>query len=145
MKRQHPENSDMFWCSDCKKYHVSDEFYVDKRWNRPQSVCKKALKKRTEIRREANYSAWLKYNRLWSKANSYKWRKSHQREAKEYSKRQWKRAIDGLSDYYIKDLLRRQGLAITGDTIEMKRQLLTKKRLIKEVMNELTGNRDQGN
>jgi hypothetical protein len=46
MKRQHPDNPDLFWCSKCKQYKAKEEFYT-KRSNRNviNGYCRECVKR----------------------------------------------------------------------------------------------------
>jgi len=48
MKRQHPDNPNLFWCPKCGTYKEREEFYIDKsRYSEISGECKKCIIERT--------------------------------------------------------------------------------------------------
>ena len=148
-RRQHPTDPNFFWCPKCKTYKARQEFYKNvKAFNAIDSRCKKCAieyqVKRNRILYQANeqhrrwriekVTNWGKENKTRYRENNnkacalYRSRGKHKVPAREYGRRQ----VATLGDTYVKGVLRAEGLIVTTDMIELKRQSLLMKRTLGE-------------
>jgi ribosomal protein L20 len=134
MKRQHPTDPNLFWCPKCKQYKPLTDKYWWKRYNKTgwsyRSPCIKCIK---DYRVE-HKDQYLEYVKKCRKHNHYKTppRPDHSRK----SHRLW---VQRMGNSYIIRLLTKSGVAINPETIELKRQAITIKRIERSMFNELTG------
>lgn len=129
MKRQHPDNPDLFWCPKCRTYKVRGEFgYARDRKQNIAAVCKLCN------------NNWGKTNKEKRKETAKKYRESHKKECKERTVA-WARAnkdrlnrkrIQGLADGYVVHCMRRSSAPVTPETIELTRQRIIMKRTLKQ-------------
>lgn len=87
MKRQHPENPDLFWCPKCQTYKARGEFYIERRdYNGISCRCKLCMRKHVKQWANSNpqrtcqlrHDQYLKHRnkRLASNRDRYKRNKS---------------------------------------------------------------------
>ena len=117
MKRQRPDNPDLFWCPVCEKYYQRNYFSS----LHDYKPCKYCLPVIATNRTEYNFSKELEYSRRYAATHKkesserYNWNKKH------------------LRDPYIKALLQTKTKTPDKETIELKRQEVIMKRTMKEL------------
>jgi len=133
MKRQHPDNPNLFWCPKCQTYKARGEFHENKSLGHGglHCPCKVCRKDESRLRR-INHKAFLKVkDREYQQKN---WGAHLNRCKKHYS-----RSITELSDWYIKQAIKHtasgSGIAsneINPAIIEIKRQQIIMKRTLRD-------------
>ena len=140
MKRQHPDNPELFWCPKCQGYKARREFGERKAskdnvdWYCKPCNCRrsmdvylssdKGLRNARERERRKTRQEYLAAMKAWRKRNPEK----HNAARKKIKAK----SISELKDRYLTEIMRRGGLSITPETIELKRQQITMKRTLKE-------------
>ena len=154
MKRQHPDNPDLFWCSKCKTYKARGEFYNNKsnthginyycrecasERNKDRVINKEKYRESDKRWRESHRKECAERSALWRSANKdyfrQYWKKRRAENPiafAENHKRNDGRARRDLFDSYIKILLNSAGVPVTPETIELKRQQIIMKRTLKQ-------------
>jgi len=143
-------------CTCCKKNKKLSDFGKDKRYNKPQTQCKKCLvikrkkyykdnplKANERLEKRKEYSIKIrkimKYKRLNNKTIFEKRDKAYYEKNKEKTKRRSQKDSENLTDKYIKKLITKitklKCDEITPELIELKRVQIQLKR---EIKNEST-------
>jgi len=116
-------------CKACK-------FIQDKEWaennrdKRSDSVRKYA--KANKVKVKAAKKKWEKSNPEKHKAIKDRWAEKYPEVKREAANKYRKKVVDKLEETYIKDKLVRQQVPITPETIELKKDIISIKRLIKK-------------
>lgn len=152
MKRQHPTDPNLFWCPKCQTYKAMGEFWKLKRHRSGlQSKCKKCQREYDDLNPLVHKKASLKYSQSHleeKKANYYanrdaflvywkKYRKLNPHKYDNLKKVYSDKSRMTLNDCYIKRVLKQNESTITTETIELKRQAITIKRIERSMINEL--------
>ena len=125
MKRQHPENPELFWCPKCRGYFKKSAFSICKaRQHGIETYCKKCC--------SARKVDWRLSSPEGKKAQSVKHYKKFKKKILERTGLNSRRNRENLNDIYVKTALNRSGVTITPETIELKRQQLTMIRTLKQ-------------
>lgn len=112
MKRQHPTDPNLFWCPKCKTYKARGEYDSCKTTRYGIGVyCKEC---RRNIRNKTEYAK----KRYWENPEQFR--------------EKARICVASLADSYIKSCLNTLEIAITPETIELKRQQIIMKRTLKE-------------
>jgi hypothetical protein len=151
MKRQHPDNPDLFWCPKCGEYHPIIHFRGHQ--------CRWCKAKYDTIYREQHAKKISERQKIYSSEHSdeavvrmREWREKNQSRAKELNyktRRSWAvRNKDKLRDleksyraelreFYINRMLRSTGIDVTPETIDLKREQIILQRELKQLKGEL--------
>lgn len=166
MKRQHPDDPNLFWCPKCQMYKAREEFSPDKRvLSGIQNICKECKNKK--IRTKYHHNIESERNKNREKARVYRekpgkremlskrslehyyrhrieiiklvkvrvkaWKKKNPEHKKKLDANYKKRCVKELRDNYVVGNMKRDGIPITPETIELKRQQIIMKRTLKQL------------
>jgi uncharacterized short protein YbdD (DUF466 family) len=161
MKRQHPDNPDLFWCPKCETYKVKDEFRVLKHRGGGGvcAMCRSCERDGARDRRKRNPDNTAEYMRKKRKNEPDKIKKAQEKyNASLKGKLKNRRHVkyynhlhcQNISDQYVKKLLSRCGYngVLTTDIVDLKREQIMMHRELgqikKEVHNGTTGKGNTG-
>ena len=140
MKRQHPDNPELFWCPKCKTYKARGEFNKRKR-NKDgiYEQCRECQRKenskisatgyhaqwRDEHRDKLRTQGRARYRKQQKKMieRSMTWQKNNPCTMHQIWNKAGKKKIENITDAYVVRLLRHTGIVdITHETIDLKRE-----------------------
>ena len=162
MKKQHPTNPNLFWCPKCKTFKEKGLFKVyNSRPHKISSYCRLCGNARQQEWNRNKYKtdpAYAKhksaYHAEWQRnkcktdpayvkhknACNVEWMRNKRKTDPAYAKRQnaliakrKKHYTSKLKDYYLKQNLKKTGLPITPEMLELKRVQISMKRTLKEI------------
>ena len=162
MKKQHPTNPNLFWCPKCKTFKEKGIFKVDNsRPHKISSYCRLcgnalyAEWKRNKLKTDPAYAKrqnactveWkrnkLKTDPAYAKRqNAYcvEWHRNKLKTDPAYVNKEkfrktkvCKHSVSELKDSYLKQRLKKIGLPITPEMLELKRVQISMKRTLKEI------------
>jgi hypothetical protein len=149
MKRQHPDNPELFWCPKCEGYKERGEFYKAIRSKHGiTSYCKNHVDAAANIRKKENRTAESERRKRWRTDNSQReirtreayygtdyWKKYRvrYREAnRDIANERRREGIANVTDKYVRVKLKQADIAVTPASINLKRQQIIMKRTLKE-------------
>jgi hypothetical protein len=157
------QNGTLWWCPKCELFKERNEFYeVNPSKSSPHGItgtCKKCCGETSSAWKHRNKSKAKTYDRV-SKGRRHDkirienkvWREKNRDHLAAYSRQRrtekpehikgmlqsWQKKVkESLSDVYIIPILKAQGLPITPEMIELKRQQITMKRTLKQFQKEV--------
>jgi hypothetical protein len=164
MKRQHPDNPELFWCPKCKTYKARGEFNKRKR-NKDgvYELCRECHRKENnkiyatgykkrwddEHRDELRSKGRVRYQKQQKKMikRSVAWQKNNPDTMHKIWNMAGKKKIENITDSYVVRCMRHTGIVdITPETIELKREQIMMHRELRQIKKEVyNGTTGKGN
>ena len=143
MKRQHPTDPNLFWCQKCQTYKAREEFV--KRSDRPIGITAKCKRCHADYARDiykkdpekamSKSREYCKNHPAICKLLKRRYIEKHRNSETFIAKRKRAklRQVVEIRDSYLISNMKRDGIPITPETIELKRQQVIAKRTLKQL------------
>jgi transketolase len=146
MKKQHPTDPNLFWCPKCKGYKTREEFGKTMGHNEVRAYCLPCeinrvyeWRKNNPEKVKASHKRYRENHKEYRTEYTRKWQKKNPEKQKEMSKIYNRKMVDRLKNCYLIQNMKYQGIFISPETIELKRQQITLKRNLKKLRRLLDG------